>query len=67
MLYLVMCSHILFAFESRSPVTDEVVQLMPRHGLLIEEIPAAELHPDWRDPSMHVLHLTLATSYSAAS
>jgi hypothetical protein len=41
-------------------VTDEAVRLLPRYGLVAEEVPAAELHPEWRDPSMHVLHLTLA-------
>lgn len=56
------CSHILFAFESRPPVTDEAVRLMPCHGLVAEEIAAAELHPEWRDPDMHVLHLTLAVA-----
>jgi hypothetical protein len=55
-------SHILFAFESRPPVTDEAVRRLPRYGLVAEEVPAAELHPEWRDPSMHVLHLTLAAS-----
>lgn len=53
-------SHILFAFEARPPVTDAAVRLMPAHGLAAEEVPAAELHPDWRDPNMHVLHLILA-------
>lgn len=53
-------SHILFAFEARLPATDAAARLMPRHGLAAEAVPAEELHPDWRDPDMHVLHLTLA-------
>ena len=41
-------------------MTHEAVRLMPGHGLVAEEVPAAELHPEWRDPDMHVLHVTLA-------
>lgn len=55
-------SHILFAFESRPPVTDLAVQLLPSYGLMAEEVPAADLHPDWRDPDMHVFDITLAAS-----
>ena len=30
--------HVLFAFEARPPVTDEALALMPRYGLIAEEV-----------------------------
>jgi len=31
-------THLLFAYESRPPVTDEAVRLMSRYGLVVEEV-----------------------------
>lgn len=41
-------------------VMDVVQHSLARRLIQCLQVPTADLHPDWRDPDMHVLDITLA-------
>ncbi len=51
----------------RCPANHTHMKLEPLRPNLtfLVQVPAADLHPEWQDPSIHVLHLTLAPSGDA--